>query len=149
MSKPVTTDDWEVYFEKKIKCPVNIAEITSKEFRENFDTQANYGIEIWLNDMFAWATSWVFTFVANVESLDEQCAEFEKWLKLEGKAIFDKFALIPLPEYDKEKKIYTPPLELYFKKNCTIGVELGKSIDKYTGMKFEDQWEPLEENANA
>lgn len=105
----------------------------------DFEGKRSAGMEIWFNDMFAWAYSHNMAFtIPGEEDLDVLKSKFMEWYEKEGKAIFKRFNDVKYPERDKKGRYIGNEVDRYFKENCVIGADLEKSINEFCGIDIND-----------
>ena len=93
-------------------------------------------IELWFNDMFAWAYSHAMTFmIPGVVTLEELNSKFKEWYEKEGKNILKRFDDVEYPEINKKGQYKDNEVERYFAENCIIGADLEVSINKFCGIE--------------
>ena len=108
------------------------------ELSDYTEYHTKYVIQMWFNDMFAWATSWTIDFLIpnSGDDINKLKMEFRKWYEQEGKILLDKFEFVPYPNTNNIKEA-----ELYFCMNCEIGHEIEMSINKYCNIELNDSFD--------
>ena len=72
-------------------------------------------IELWFNDMFAWAYSHAMTFmIPGVVTLEELNSKFKEWYEKEGKNILKRFDDVEYPEINKKGQSDNYRTDLWF-----------------------------------
>ena len=122
---------------------IEIEEITNRNMIETHSS--GYGMSFWFNDMFAWAMSWVTTFLPKEhKTVEELVSEFRKWYEESGKELNKRFDEVPYPDLKKKK----PKVEEYFKANRIIGADLEKSINDFCGNEINTELQEWKEEEN-
>jgi len=96
-----------------------------------------YGLDIYFNDMFCWATSVAMCFIPeNNKTLEDLINEFKLWFYGHGVNYKKRFDAVKYPNH--EEKSYEDDLEYYFDENCKIGKDLELSLNAYCNKKLND-----------
>ena len=104
-----------------------------------------YGMEIWYNDAFYWASSYAFSFVCkDCLTLEGLHDKFLDWYKKSGEEIKNKFDAVLYPQYH-DGKLKGNEVALYFHENRLLAADLEDSINTYCGTTMEKCFDRLEE----
>jgi hypothetical protein len=111
-----------------------------EEVKEQWNS--HYGIEIYFNDAFYWATSYSFSFICKNCSLSELTDKFLDWYRTSGEDILEKFDAVPYPFRDG---LVAGEAALYFHENRLLAADLEDSINAFCGTTMEKNFDKQKE----